>query len=146
LTKYKREGAIKVRSNQPIGAKRIKAPPRHKGINHQRGNFSQYSFVGSVMPSSWYYPCYYSPADYSSMYMNSYMIQYPIAYSNYNTLQRPIVCNSNLVKNDVCITNKQGENSKKQNAKEMQPRWCSSSLSHTQRKRLQRLRKRGAME
>jgi hypothetical protein len=35
LAKYKREGAIKDRSNQPIGAKGVKAPPRHKGIYHQ---------------------------------------------------------------------------------------------------------------
>jgi hypothetical protein len=102
LAKYKREGATKDQSNQPIGAKGVKAPPRHEGIHHQRGNFSQYPFVGSVMPSSWFYSCYYSPADYSSMYMNSYMIQYPVAYSNYNALQRPIVCKSNLVKNNVC--------------------------------------------
>jgi hypothetical protein len=71
------------------------------------------------MPSSWYYPCYYSPADYSSIYMNSYMIQYCIAYSNYSALQMPIVCNSNLVKNNVDTTIKQGENSNKQNSKVM---------------------------
>jgi hypothetical protein len=82
------------------------------------------------MPSSWYYPCYYSPANYSSMYMNSCMIQYPVAYSNYNALQRSIVCNSNLVKNNVCTTIKQGETTNTQNAKEMQPRWC---LSHTKK-------------
>jgi hypothetical protein len=146
LAKYKREGATKDQSNQPIGAKGVKAPPRHKGIHHQQGTFSQYPFVGSVRPSSWFYPCYYSPVDYSSMYMNSYMIQYPVAYSNYNALQRLIVCNSNLVKNNVCTTNKQGENSNNQNAKEMQPRWCPSGLSHTQKRRLQRLRKRGARE
>jgi hypothetical protein len=134
LAKYKRGGATKDQSNQPIGAKGVKAPPRHKGIHHQRGKFTQYPFVGSVMPSSWYYPCYYSPVDYSSMYMNSYMIQYPVAYSNYNALQRPIVCNSNLVKNNVCTTIKQGENSNKLKAKEMQPRWCPSGLSHTQKK------------
>jgi hypothetical protein len=54
-----REGATKDQSNQPIGANSVKAPPRHKGIHHQQGNFSQYCFVGSVMPSSWFYPCYY---------------------------------------------------------------------------------------
>jgi hypothetical protein len=91
------------------------------------------------MPSSWYYSYYYSPTDYSSMYMNSYMIQYPVAYSNYNALQRPIVCNSNLVKNNVYATIKQGENSNKQKAKEMQSRWCPSGLSHTKKRRLQRL-------
>jgi hypothetical protein len=98
------------------------------------------------MPSSWYYHCYYSPADYSNMHMNSYMIQYHITYSNYNALQRTIVCNSNLVKNNVCTTIKQGENSNEQNAKEMQPRWCPSGLSHVKKRRLQRLQKRGAME
>jgi hypothetical protein len=61
------------------------------------------------MPSSWYHPCYYSLADYSSMYMNSYMIQYPITYSSCGALQRPIVCNNNLVKNNVCATIKEGE-------------------------------------
>jgi hypothetical protein len=74
------------------------------------------------------------------------MIQYPVAHSNYNALQRPIVCNSNLVKNNVHTTIKQGENRNKQNAKEMQLRWCSSGLSHTQKRRLQRLRQQGAME
>jgi hypothetical protein len=69
--------------------------------------------------------------------MNSYMIQYPVAYSNYNALQRPIVCNSNLVKNNVHTTMKQVENSNKQNAKEMQPMWCPSDLSDTQKIRLQ---------
>jgi hypothetical protein len=87
LAKYKRGGAIKDRSNQPSGAKSVKATPRCKGSHHQRGNSSQYPFVGYVMPSSWYYPWYYSPTDYNSMYMNSYMIQYPVAYSNYNALQ-----------------------------------------------------------
>jgi hypothetical protein len=98
LAKYKREEANRNQSNQSNGAKGIKAPPRREDIHHQRGNlvYSQYLFVGSVIPSSWYYPCYYSPADYSSMYMNSYMIQYPIAYSNYGALQRLIVCKSNL--------------------------------------------------
>jgi hypothetical protein len=35
LAKYMRDGAIKDQSNQPIGAKGVKAPPRHKGIYHQ---------------------------------------------------------------------------------------------------------------
>jgi hypothetical protein len=71
------------------------------------------------MPSSWYYPCYYSPADYSSMYLNSYMIQYPIVYSSCGALQKSVVCNINLIQNNICITIKQGENRDKQNSKEM---------------------------
>jgi hypothetical protein len=53
------------------------------------------------MPSSWYYPCYYSPADYSSMYMNAYIIQYPIAYSSCGALQSLIIFNNNLVNNQA---------------------------------------------
>jgi hypothetical protein len=82
LAKCKRKGAAKKRRNQPIGAQGEKAPPRHEkreSTHHQQGNFT-YPFVGSVTPCSWYYPCYYSPTDYSSMYMKSYMIQYPIAH------------------------------------------------------------------
>jgi hypothetical protein len=45
--------------------------------------------------------------------MNSYMIQYSIACANYGALQSLIVCNSNLVKNNVCTTN--------QNSRVMQP-------------------------
>jgi hypothetical protein len=45
----------------------------------------------------------------------------------------------------VSTTIKQGENSNKQNAKDMQPRWCPSGLSYKKR-RLQSLRKREAME
>jgi hypothetical protein len=81
LAKYKRTGDVRKRRNQPIGAKGEKSPPRHEkweSTHHQQGNFV-YPSVGSVTPCSWYYPCYYSPADYSSMYMNSYVIQYLIA-------------------------------------------------------------------
>ena len=90
------------------------------------------------MPFSWYYPCYYSPADYSSMYMKPYMI-------TYSNCDRPVVSSNNLVRSDACTTNKPGEDNNKQNSKGMQPRWCPSGLSHTQKRRLQRLRKRGAM-
>jgi hypothetical protein len=55
LAKYKREGVTNDQSNQPSGSKGVKAPPRRKVSHHQRGNFSQYPFVGSVMPSFWYY-------------------------------------------------------------------------------------------
>jgi hypothetical protein len=146
--KYKRKGAARKRRNQPIGAKGEKAPPRHEkreSAHHQQGNFA-YPFVGSVTPCSWYYPCYYSPTDYSSLYMKPYMIQYPIAHPNYGELQRPIAYNNNLVKNNACTTIKQGGGSNEQNSKGMQPRWCPSGLSHTQKRRLQRMRKQGSME
>jgi hypothetical protein len=100
LDKYKSKGAARKRRNQPISAKGEKASPRHEkqeSAHHQQGNFA-YPFVGSVTPCSWYYPCYYSPTDYSSMYMKSYMIQYLIAYPNHDKLQRPIAYSNNLVK------------------------------------------------
>ena len=141
LAKYKRKGVAQKQKDQPKGAKGVKIPPRHKrqeGLHNQQGNFAsaQYLFVGSVMPFSWYYPCYYSPADYSSMYMKPYMITYP-------NCDRPVVSSNNLVRSDVCTTNKPGKDNNKQNSKDMQPRWCPSGLSHTQKRRLQRLRKRG---
>jgi hypothetical protein len=147
LAKYKRKGAAKKRRN-PIGSKGEKTSPRHEkreSVHHQQGNFA-YPFVGLVTPCSWYYPCYYSPTDYSSMYMKSYMIQYPIAHPNYGKLQRPIAHNNNLVKNNVCATVKQGGGSNEQNSKGMQPRWCPSGLSRTQKRRLQRMRKQRSME
>jgi hypothetical protein len=148
MAKYKRKGAARKRKNQPNGAKGEKAPPRHEkreSAHHQQGNFA-YPFVGSVTPCSSYYPCYYSPNDYSSMYMKPYMIQYPIAHPNYGELQRPIAYNKNLVKNNVCTTIKQGEGSNEQNSKGMQPRWCPSGFSRSQKRRLQRMRKQGSME
>jgi hypothetical protein len=74
------------------------------------------------------------------------MIQYPIAHPNYGKLQRPIAYNNNLVKNNVCATIKQGGGRNEQNSKGMQPRWCPSGLSRTQKRRLQRMQKQGSME
>jgi hypothetical protein len=148
LAKYKRKGAARKQKNQPNGAKGKKAPPRHEkqeSAHHQQGNFA-YSFVRSVTPCSLYYPCYYSLTDYSSMYMQPYMIQYLIAHPNYGKLQRPIAHNNNLVENNVCATVKQGGGSNEQNFKGIQPRWCPSGLSRTQKRRLQQMRKQGSME
>jgi hypothetical protein len=77
--------------------------------------------------------------------MKPYMIQYPIAHPNYGTLRRPIAYN-NLVKNNVCTTIKQGEGSNEQNSKGMQPRWCPSCLSRTQKRNLQWMRKQRSMD
>jgi hypothetical protein len=124
LAKYKSKGAARKRGNQSIGVKGEKAPPSHEkreSAHHQQGNFS-YPFVGSVTPCSWYYPCYYSPTDYSNMYMKPYMIQYHIAHPNYGKLQRSIAYDNNLVKNNVCAAIKQGEGSNEQNSKGMQQR------------------------
>ena len=74
--------------------------------------------------------------------MQSYYIQYPPMYPNH--ARRPIVANNNPVKQDIDCS-KENEKSKEQDSKYLQPRWCPSGLSHTQKRRLQRMRKE-AME
>jgi len=77
--------------------------------------------------------------------MQPYFIQYPLIYLNYGTTQRPIVASNNLVRKDF-VCSKEGEKNMKQDSKYLQPRWCPSGLSHTQKRRLQRMRKQESME
>ena len=79
------------------------------------------------------------------MHMQSYYIQYPSIYPNHASPQRPIVASNNLVKKGVDCS-KEVEKSAKQDSKYLQPRWCPSGLSHTQKRRLQRMRKKESME
>ena len=79
------------------------------------------------------------------MHMQSYYIQYPPMYLNHALLQRPIVASNNPVKQDVDCSKENGK-SKEQDSKYLQPRWCPSGLSHTQKRRLQRMRKKEVME
>jgi len=82
------------------------------------------------------------PLDYSRMHMQSYYIHYPPIYPSFAT-QRPI--SDNLVKRDTDCS-KECEKNIKQDSKYLQPRWCPSGLSHTQKRRLQRMRKKESME
>ena len=66
-------------------------------------------------------------------------------YPNHTSPQRPIVVNNDLVKKDIDCS-KADEKDAKQDSKYLQPRWCPSGLSHTQKRRLQRMRKKEAME
>ena len=66
-------------------------------------------------------------------------------YPNYALPQRPIVSSNDLVKKDIDCS-KADEKGVKQDSKYLQPRWCPSGLSHTQKRRLQRMRKKDAME
>jgi len=77
--------------------------------------------------------------------MRSYYIQYPPMYPNHASPQRPIVTRDNLVKRDLNCS-KESEKNKKQDSKYLQPRWCPSGLSHTQKRRSQRLRKQETKE
>ena len=74
--------------------------------------------------------------------MQSYYIQYPSMYSSFVS-PRPI--SNNLVQRDLDCS-KEGEKSIKQDSKYLQPRRCPSGLSHTQKRRLQRLHKQESME
>jgi len=67
--------------------------------------------------------------------MQSYFIQYPPIYPNCGTSQRLIVASNNLVKKDLYCS-KEGKKSMKQDSRYLQPRWCPSSLSHTQKKKV----------
>ena len=77
--------------------------------------------------------------------MQSYYIQYPPMYLNHASPQRPIVTRDNLVKRDLNCS-KESEKNKKQDSKYLQLRWCPSGLSHTQKRRSQRLRKQETKE
>jgi hypothetical protein len=66
-------------------------------------------------------------------------------YPNHALPQRPIVASNNLVQQDVDCS-KADEKDARQDSKYLQLRWCPSSLSHTQKRRLQSMRKKEAME
>ena len=112
---------------------------------YSKSNSAPYSFGEPVAPWFWSYPCYYTPLDYSRMRMQSYIIQYPPIYPSGYSSQRSIVASHNLVRKYPDCS-KQGEKNVKQNSKYLQPRWCPSGLSHTQKRRLQRMRNQELME
>ena len=77
--------------------------------------------------------------------MQSYYIQYPPMYPNHASSPRPIVASNNLVTKDLDCS-KEDRKSAKQDSKYLQPRWCPSGLSHTQKRSLQCMRKKETME
>ena len=81
----------------------------------QQGNntFAPYLFGEPVFPWFWSYPYYYTPMDYSRMYMRPYFIQYSSTYSSCGVSQRPIVASDNLVKSKPDCS-KEGEKDMKQ--------------------------------
>ena len=74
--------------------------------------------------------------------MQPYYIQYPSIYPSCIS-QRPI--SNNLIKKDLNCSN-ESEKNVKEDSKYLQPRWCPSGLSHTQKRRLQHLSKQETME
>ena len=144
LTKYKRKGATqkqKRRPNKVNGAK----PSWDVESNQILIHVAPYSFDRPVTPWFWSYPHYYTPLDYRKMQMQLYFIQYPFIYLSYGTSQRPVVTSNNLVERDFDCS-KEGEKNIKQDSKYLQPMWCPSGLSHTQKRRLQWMRKNKSVE
>ena len=54
-------------------------------------------------------------------------------YPNYALPQRPVVSSNDLVKHDIDCS-KADEKGSKRDSKYLQPKWCPSGLSHTQKK------------
>jgi len=77
--------------------------------------------------------------------MRPYFIQYSSTYPSYGVSQRPIVASDNLVKSKPNYS-QDGEKDVKQDNQYLQPRWCPSGLSHTQKRKLQRMPKKESME
>ena len=90
-------------------------------------------------PSYWIYLiiCISSNSTYEFTIASS-LEEAPIHSNNFST------SSNNLVQQDVDCS-KADEKDAKQDSKYLQPRWCPSGLSHTQKRRLQRMRKE-AME
>jgi hypothetical protein len=142
LAKYEKEGIAQKQKRRQSEAKDTGSTSEHQEQTSQ-GNYTSSS--GPIAPWHCWYPYFYTPMNYSRMHMQSYYIQYPPMYPNHTLLQRPIVASNNLVKQDADCS-KEDEKSKKQGSKYLQPRWCPSGLSHTQKQRLQHMRKKEAME
>ena len=140
LAKYENEGAAEKQKGWSDEAKDTKSTSTCSEQSDPRthqGNCVVMPHSGPVTPWFWPYPCYYIPLDYSRMYMQPYYIQYPSIYPSCIP-QRPI--SNNLVEKDLNC-NKEGEKDVKKNSKYLQPRWCLSGLSHSQKRRLQHLRR-----
>ena len=142
LAKYEKKGAVQ-KLKEPSNKVKDTKPSSELQERSGQGNYA--SSNGPIAPWYCWCPYFYTSMDYSRMHMQSYYIQYPSIYPNHASPQRPIVASNNLVKKDVDCS-KEVEKSAKQDSKYLQPRWCPSGLSHTQKRRLQCMRKRESME
>ena len=136
LAKYEKQGTVQKKEKQSGEAKDVSSSSK---LQEQSVCCSHQS-NGPFTP--WFHPYFYMPMDYSRMHMQSYYIQYPPIYPSYASPQRPIVASNNLVKKDFSCSKKD----MKQDSRYSQPRWCPSGLSHTQKRKLQRLRKQESVE
>ena len=77
--------------------------------------------------------------------MRPYFIQYSSTYTSYGASRGPIVTSNNLVKSKSNCSQDGGKDMRQDN-QYLQPKWCPLGLSHTQKRRLQRMRKKEFME
>ena len=139
LAKYEKEGTTQKGRSSKI--KDMKPSSKHQEQSDSRSRKIYTPSNGPITPWYCWFPCSYMPMEYSRIHMQSYYVQYPPIYSNYALPQRPVVSSNDLVKWDIDCS-KVDEKGAKQDSKYLQPKWCPSSLSHTQKRRLQRMRKK----
>ena len=97
LAKYDKEGAVQKQKERPDkvkGSKSTSTSSEQSDSRLRQDNYVVTSNSKSIAPWFWSYPCYYTPLDYSRMYIQLYYIQYPSMYPNCIP-QRPI--SNNLV-------------------------------------------------
>jgi len=137
LAKYEKQEVIQKKEKRSDEAKDVslslKLQEQSICCSHQNNCYGPFT--------PWFHPYFYTPMDYSRMYMQSCYIQFPPMYPNYASPQRPIVASNDLVKRDFNCS----KEDVRQDSKYLQPRWCPSGLSRTQKRRLQRLRKQETM-
>ena len=147
LAKYEKQGATQKKKKQMGRPSKAKDETLSRSCEQLdprscQGNCAAMSYSGPVVLWFWMYPSCYICLDYSSMYIQLYYSQYPFMYPSCIS-QRPI--SNNLVEKDLNYS-KEGEKDVKENSNYLQPRWCPSGLSHTQKRRLQRMRKKESMD
>jgi len=137
LAKYEKQEVIQKKEKRSDEAKDVslslKLQEQSVCCSHQNNCYGPFT--------PWFHPYFYTPMDYSRMYMQSCYIQFPPMYPNYASPQRPIVASNDLVKRDFNCS----KEDVRQDSKYLQPRWCPSGLSRTQKRRLQHLRKQETM-
>ena len=143
LAKYEKEGTAQKRRSNKV--KDMKSSTKHQEQSDSHPRQVDTPSNEPVIPWYGWFPYSYLPMDYSRIYMQSYYIQYHPMYPNYGLPQRPVVSSNNLVKQDIDCS-KADEKGSKRDSKYLQPKWCPSGLSHAQKRKLQRMRKKETME
>ena len=85
LAKYEKEGAVqkqKERPDEAKGTESMSTSNEQSDFCLRQGNCVVTPPSEPIAPWFWSYSCYYTPLDYSRMYLQPYYIQYPSIYPN----------------------------------------------------------------